>query len=533
MTHPPHVFVVQGDLTALACDAWLVPGGRGGPGLVWKKALEGKRRIRAPHEWGHEGVLRSRLYAEVLPDEPVPFLTNITGTNRAGPEWYVQGAVDFVSVAVDHLRAKRPAPLHGRARHLLALPLVGTGGGGGARYSGEVMRLLLPALQRAAQSSGQSGFPIDVALVLLEGPAWAAAQNERLVAGEPAWAALPPSLSSIADSLALRARRGDLVLFLGAGVSKPAGLPSWTDLLKALAVDRLPDTEVRELQDLSELDRAALIERRLRPGETLGEAVAQLFLRHSPRHALGHALLADLPVDEIVTTNYDALFERASAAVGRACKMIPGEPVARGERFILKMHGSVTRPSSIVLTREDYLKFQENRQALAGIVQALLLTRHMLFVGFGFTDDNFHRIAHAVRTALRGAQPLDEGEARFVREPFGTNLVVGQGTLVRELWKDDFNWVALGDIAPSMKEQARLVEIFLDRLAAKSATATAHLGDDRYEAVMSEGERRLRDRLLLLAKEASAAERGTAAWVEVELLLQRLGIGPARSPAED
>ena len=38
--------------------------------------------------------------------------------------------------------------------------------------------------------------------------------------------------------------------------------------------------------------------------------------------------------------------------------------------------------------------------ALAGIVQALLLTRHMLFVGFALRDDHFHAVVHDVRRAL-------------------------------------------------------------------------------------------------------------------------------------
>jgi hypothetical protein len=40
---------------------------------------------------------------------------------------------------------------------------------------------------------------------------------------------------------------------------------------------------------------------------------------------------------------------------------------------------------------EDYLRYESRRAALAGIVQSLLITKHMLFIGFGLQDDNFHR----------------------------------------------------------------------------------------------------------------------------------------------
>lgn len=38
------------------------------------------------------------------------------------------------------------------------------------------------------------------------------------------------------------------------------------------------------------------------------------------------------------------------------------------------------------------MRYSTNRSALSGIVQSLLITRHMLFVGFSLKDDNFHRI---------------------------------------------------------------------------------------------------------------------------------------------
>jgi hypothetical protein len=174
------------------------------------------------------------------------------------------------------------------------------------------------------------------------------------------------------------------------------------------------------------------------------------------------------------------------------------------------MHGTVERPESIVLTREDYMKFQENRTALAGIVQALLLTRHMMFVGFSFTDDNFHRIAHAVRQSLGGE-----------RTRFGTTLVVASNPLAEELWGDDLEWIAF---AGALADQARVLDVFLDRLAARAAAATAHLGERRYDGVLSAGERALRDRLEAFVDATGAPERDTGAWAEVERLLKRLGI---------
>jgi hypothetical protein len=511
-----HVFVLRGDLMQLVCDAWCVPGGRA-PGVTWRPALPPRSRWEAlPKKWGTAAGPRSALLHRAEAPEPLAFLTDIMGSRGDDPGWYVESARQFVQRAAETLQTHERPPVFGRARHLVALPLVGTGGGGGAHLSGEVMQLLLPAMREEAEAAG-----VDIALVLNDGPGWAAAQNAR--ADDASWSALPAPLRKAADLLAEKARHGDLVVFLGAGVSQAAGLPSWSTLLADLAVEcaHIEDDEEREaFGRLGELDRAAIIKRRTPGDEPLGAAVAQLLRARGRRHALAHALVAALPIEEVITTNYDDLFERASAAVERPCTVLPGGVVARGRRWLLKMHGCVTRPESIVLTREDYMKFQENRTALAGIVQALLLTRHMLFVGFSFTDDNFHRIAHAVRQSL-AQQPREDPR-------FGTTLVVDTNPLAEELWGDDLDWISFEG---SRADQARLVEIFLDRVAARAAAPTSHLGDRRYDGVLTAGERLLRDRIEAFVDEAGNDERDTAAWAEIARLLHRLGIkaeGPPR-----
>jgi hypothetical protein len=269
-----------------------------------------------------------------------------------------------------------------------------------------------------------------------------------------------------------------------------------------------PDlTRELDFQRLSPLDQARVVQKRLPPDRPLGQAVAeQLRAEH---YSLVHGLLAALPVPEVITTNYDALFEAASKAVGRLVDVLPYEQTAGGRRWLLKLHGCISRPEDIVLTREDYLRYDAGRAALAGLVQGLLITRHVLFVGFSLSDDNFHRIADAVRRAVG-------------RQPFGTSLAVAGNPLLREVWASDLHWVELGELPAS----ARRLEIFLDRLAAQTVASADHLFDPKYQATLSPGEIRLRDALKDLASLVAAVpgqDRRRAAWVEVERLLQRLG----------
>ncbi len=502
-----YVFLLQGDLTALACDAWLVSGGRGEPGEAWRAVLGDAVGAEAPVD----GV---RRWPPAKPGDPTPYVVDVFQPPGTPIEDYVKVVQAFFSRVAQDLSGTPPK--NRRAKHLVALPLVGTGRGGLRRQSGAVAQALLPALYEAADRHD-----LDVALVMIEGASYSAAQAERLGAwGARVFGALGPGFAETAQRLTSVARKGELVLFLGAGISMAAGLPAWGGLLERLAKEQagLTDAELEDLRRLSLMDQAHVIEERLAtiaPSISLGRSVAQMV--QATHYALSHGLLATLPVEAVVTTNYDTLFERASRAAGREVSVLPYEPVEH-RRWLLKMHGCVEHPEDIVLTRAHYLAYRERREALAGIVQALLITRHMLFLGFSLEDDNFHQIIRAVRRAKSPA-----GTAPDRASPFGTSLVVGPNPLAEELWKRDLHWVSLSDDPKEVARAARALEILLDQVAAGATSATEHLFEERYDPVLSAGEREVKARLTQLMGEASADAKRTPAWAEVERMMQRLG----------
>ena len=93
-----------------------------------------------------------------------------------------------------------------------------------------MVRDLIGALFEAAGTHG-----LDIVLVTNNAPAFQAAQNARrlylLDQADTGDLAPPPVLTrdlvEMAKRLAHHAASGSLVLFIGAGVSKGAGLPSW------------------------------------------------------------------------------------------------------------------------------------------------------------------------------------------------------------------------------------------------------------------------------------------------------------------
>jgi hypothetical protein len=103
------------------------------------------------------------------------------------------------------------------------------------------------------------------------------------------------------------------------------------------------------------------------------------------------------------------------------------------------MHGCVTTPEEIVLTKSHYIRYAERYAALAGIVQASLLTKHLLFVGFSFDDDNFQRIYDPVRKAKR-RQEKREKDRKDCSDAVSLTHRNLHSNEMREINKSWFSW---------------------------------------------------------------------------------------------
>ena len=215
------------------------------------------------------------------------------------------------------------------------------------------------------------------------------------------------------DRLALLLLNGQTSLFLGAGVSINAGLPSWATLIDLLALELAISTEDRQsLARLNPLEAASLCAARAGSEATLKRMCATI-IGSAKRHSPQHALLAGLPFKGCVTTNYDELFELAVRGAGAEMAVLPTDVGRVTDRWCLKLHGTVSRPASIVLTRADYASYSKEQAASQGVLQGLLLTQHVLFVGFSMRDENWCRIVETVRGSVapaqgRAAHRLDE-----------------------------------------------------------------------------------------------------------------------------
>lgn len=471
---PGHVFVVHGRVEAVVHDAAVVPVGESLEFTDHWRPLLGERDPAPSGDWPGRGWAAT--------DRDDLWLIDV------GPGEHV--AVDElagrVGEVVGEIARSGLTPPAGRVKPLVALPFVGLEGGGLGDRRGDVVRSQLEAAGIVAHDHG-----IDVAMVTPESSVYAAAQHVRRRLLEDAG-----EVDARAAALARRARAGELALFLGAGVSVPAGLPSWGALLQRLAEEaELGDAE--ELRLLSPLDQAELLQA---ADPEFQRRVAESIERHRTP-SLSHALLAGLGCGEVATTNYDALFEAAVAAPGgEPPTVLPWQSAVGARRWLLKLHGDVDRPQSIVLTRADFVRYDAFRRPSGSLLQALLLTRHLLFVGASLRDDNVIRLAREVQE-FRREHDLGDG-------PFGTVLDVDHDLVRARLWQGQLDWIHLeGD---GVEARARELELFLDRVAMHASADSGWLLDPRFAGLLSEADAALAEEARALV--ARLRDAGGPAW---------------------
>lgn len=193
---------------------------------------------------------------------------------------------------------------------------------------------------------------------------------------------------------------GDVAVFAGAGLSRPAGYVDWKTLLRDIANDLKLDID-RET-DLIAIAQYHLNEKRSRSRITQ-TIVDELAGGAKPTPT--HAVLARLPIPTVWTTNYDQLLERSFENAGKMVDVkLTQENLAHAKRgrdvVLYKMHGCITQPHEAVITKDDYERYERQRPLFVESLKGDLISKTFLFLGFSFTDPNIDYILSRVRVLL-------------------------------------------------------------------------------------------------------------------------------------
>lgn len=232
------------------------------------------------------------------------------------------------------------------------------------------------------------------------------------------------------------------IVFIGAGISQRylEGYPNWQQLLKmlwkeaqqtrdfyghlnrirnSLASNQLSDAE---LEYLTNVTAAADIERMINELfykekiEIIGFSQEQAFKsKLSPfkkmlsNFFLNYKLKKD--IDEefeqfkkmlmkaqiILTTNYDTLIQDSYNEISKhGVKTYVGQTgffqQTIGFAELYKLHGCAREPQSLIITEEDYSKFDKNSVLISAKIISMLLYSPIIFIGYSLTDRNVRKI---------------------------------------------------------------------------------------------------------------------------------------------
>ena len=156
-----------------------------------------------------------------------------------------------------------------------------------------------------------------------------------------------------------------------------------------------------------------------------------------------HGLLASLRVGEVLTTNIDQLYERAAKVPLGRLSVLPWRRMPGRPPWLLKMHGDLGKMQDLVITREDYADYDRNHGPLGAVVQALLITRHLVFIGYSLRDKNFVKLANEVAATLNRS----DAKHRLI----GTVLALTNASMDKTpQWEGSFDILSVGDDDPQI-----------------------------------------------------------------------------------
>ena len=242
--------------------------------------------------------------------------------------------------------------------------------------------------------------------------------------------------------------RPDAVIFVGSGISCWAGLPCWGQLIEELAdfLDAKGESSAlirSELAGGDLLQSASYGFSKLTQTE-VGEFVRKAVRLGSAKPAAIHKAIVELGPSCYITTNLDNLIEQALAkwqpdtfypapVTNGHLTEIADILCARSTHFIYKPHGDANDAASIVLTREQYRKLLpdgERHRALEAL-KTLIVTRPVLYLGFGLRDPDFLYLRDLLLNTFQGATrehyaimpDIRDDEADYWRCQYGIRLI--------------------------------------------------------------------------------------------------------------
>ncbi|MEA5428679.1 SIR2 family protein [Arcicella lustrica] len=210
---------------------------------------------------------------------------------------------------------------------------------------------------------------------------------------------IPKSVLPYLEEIAHRLYANHAVVMIGAGFSKNAEpneathkrFPNWNELGDIFYKKLNGEDNSQNKKYLNVLKLAEEVEAGF-DRNTLYQILKQEIPDKEYRPSSLHEKILALPWNDVFTTNYDTLLERAAETIlsQRYETVVNTEDLVLSTKpRIIKLHGSFPSTRPFIITEEDYRTYPLKFAAFVNTVQQSLLENTLCLVGFSGDDPNF------------------------------------------------------------------------------------------------------------------------------------------------
>lgn len=163
----------------------------------------------------------------------------------------------------------------------------------------------------------------------------------------------------------------------------------------------------------------------------------------------------------VITTNYDTFFEDH---IFTKHEKIIGQQIFKKSELgsIMKIHGCISEPDSLVLTSRDYKKFMKKRKVLTAKIINLFTENPVIFMGYSLSDDNIKSILMDIFECLESEDEYRKFEERLIIVVYDENAtepIVGTHSMLIDGVTITMTKITLSNFTPLLIEMNKLKRI--------------------------------------------------------------------------
>jgi hypothetical protein len=225
-------------------------------------------------------------------------------------------------------------------------------------------------------------------------------------------------LNEVHYELKTSAKKGKLIIFAGAGISKTVHLPLWNELITTIIAyiinDNKKQGEILEAMfDKSDsinkiFDILTYIERNELQRHVNSVLAKEIFQKseeiiRSKRSLPIHSKLWQLS-KKIITPNYDTLFESCKDIDTRVISnqnLMDLSQINSYENYLLKIHGNISELDNIIFYESQYYKQYNKETGITNRLKELISNHTVLFIGTSMKDPFINNIIEQVSTSFQ------------------------------------------------------------------------------------------------------------------------------------